>query len=474
MLLEETPWLADGMDETKQKQQLLILFDSNALNYRSVKFVSKLKELQNEDGAWSWYKGMLGNRYITTQIVELLARLRVMVPDVDKNHEMSEIYRKGFEYLRKQAREEYERMKEREKKEDSALVPSEQILRYLYICALDSTLQVEKEVNDYFLQILEPQSARLTIYGKSLASIIYQHAGRMEKAEELLRSVMEYSVVSEEMGRYFDTEKAPYSWFSYKIPTEVMVIEALTKLGKDKETVEDMKRWLLKQKQTQAWNMPIATVDAVYALLMTGYDWLEHAPSAEIVLGEEVIQVSEQHALGYLKEEVDGNVTTIENVVVRKKSDGMAWGAVYAQYLEQMDKVETFSNTLSVSRTLLKNGAVVSPDALKVGDRITVRLIISVDRDMDFVQIKDERAACMEPVDVLSSYCWRNGVGYYQVTKDASTYFYFDQLRKGKYMLEYDTFIMAEGEYLQGIVSAQSVYAPEFGGHSVSQRMRVK
>ena len=474
MLLEETPWLADGMDETKQKQQLLTLFDTNAMNYRNGKFVSKLKELQNEDGAWSWYKGMLGNRYMTTQIVELLARLRVMVPDVDQNHEMSEIYRKGFEYLRKQAREEYERMKEREKKEDSALVPSEQILRYLYICALDSTLQVEKEVNDYFLQILEPQSTRLTIYGKSLASIVYQHARRMEKAEELLRSVMEYSVASEEMGRYFDTAKAPYSWFSYKIPTEVMVIEALTKLGKDKETVEGMKRWLLKQKQVQAWDMPIATVDAVYALLQTGDDWLKHASSAEIVLGEEVIQVSEQHALGYLKEEVDGDVMAIENVVVRMKSDGMAWGAVYAQYLEQMNKVETFSNTLSVSRTLLKHGAVVSPDVLKVGDRITVRLTISVDRDMDFVQIKDERAACMEPVDVLSSYCWRNGVGYYQVTKDASTYFYFDQLRKGKHVLEYDTFIMAEGVYLQGIVSVQSVYAPEFGSHSASQRMIVK
>ena len=474
MLLEETPWLADGMDETKQKQQLLTLFDTNVMNYRYGKFVSKLKELQNEDGSWSWYKGMSGNRYMTTQIIELLARLRAMVPDIDKDQEMNEVYRKGFEYLKKQAREEYKRMRESEKEEDSVLVPSEQILRYLYICTLDSTLQVEKEVNDYLIHTLEPESARLTIYGKSLASIIYQHAGRMEKAEELLCSVMEYSVVSEEMGRYFDTEIAPYSWFSYKIPTEVMVIEALTRLGKDKETVEQMKRWLLKQKQTQAWDMPIATVDAVYALLMTGYDWLEHAPSAEIVLGEEVIQVSEQHALGYLKEEVDGNVTTIENVVVRKKSDGMAWGAVYAQYLEQMDKVETFSNTLSVSRTLLKNGKVVSPDALKVGDRITVRLIISVDRDMDFVQIKDERAACMEPVDVFSSYCWRNGVGYYQVTKDASTFFFFDQMRKGMHVLEYDVFIMAEGEYLQGIVSAQSVYAPEFGGHSVSQRMRVK
>lgn len=474
ILLEETPWLTDGMDETTQKQRLFTLFDSNALDYRNVKFVSKLKELQNEDGAWSWYKGMFGNGYMTTQIVELLARLQAMVPGVEKNKEFEEVYRKGFGYLKKQANEEYERMKEREKEEGMALLPSEQVLRYLYICALDSALQADKEVNDYLIQHLYSQSARLTIYGKSLASIIFHHAGDLEKADELLRSVMEYSVVSEEMGRYFDTTKAPYSWFSYKIPTEVMAIEAITRLGKDKDTVEEMKHWLLKQKQTQVWNMPIATVDAIYALLMTGSNWLEQTPSADLVLGEENISISEQHAWDNLKREIKGEVMTQKDIVVHKKTDGMAWGAVYAQYLEQMDKVEAFSNALSVSRTLLKNGAVISPDALKVGDRITVRLTVSVDRDMDFVQVKDERSACMEPVDVLSSYCWRNGMGYYQVTKDASTFFFFDQLRKGMHVLEYDIYIMAEGEYLQGMVSAQSVYAPEFGGHSASQRMIVK
>ena len=473
-LLEETPWLTDGMDETTQKQRLLSLFDSNTLDYRNVKFVSKLKELQNEDGAWSWYKGMSGNRYMTTQIVELLARLHAMVPGVKKNQEMDEIYRKGFDYLKKQAREEYERMKEREKEEDMEVLPSEQVLRYLYICALDSTHLAEKEINDYLIQKLESQSARLTIYGKALASVIFQQVGNLEKADELLRSVMEYSVASEEMGRYFDTTKAPYSWFSYKIPTEVMVIEAITRLGKNEDTIEEMKHWLLKQKQTQAWDMPIATADAIYALLMTGNNFLEHAPSADLVLGEENISISEQHAWDNLKQEVKGEVMTLKDLVVHKKTDGMAWGAVYAQYLEQMDKVEAFSNTLPVSRTLLKNGTVISPDALKVGDRITVRLTVSVDRDMDFVQIKDERSACMEPVDVLSSYCWRNGIGYCQVTKDASTFFFFDQLRKGIHVLEYDAYIMAEGEYQQGIVSAQSVYAPEFGGHSASQRMIVK
>ena len=207
---------------------------------------------------------------------------------------------------------------------------------------------------------------------------------------------------------------------------------------------------------------------------MNGDDWLGHTPSAKLVLGKEVLQVSEQHALGYLQQEVEGKVTSIEDLVIHKETDGMAWGAVYAQFFEKKDKVEAHSNGLSVSRILLKDGMEVSSDALKVGNRITVRLTISADRDMDFVQLKDERASCMEPVDVLSSYRWNKGLGYYQVAKDASTLFFFDRLRKGTHVLEYDVFITAEGVYQQGIASIQSVYAPEFGGHSATQRLNVK
>ena len=417
---------------------------------------------------------MPGNRYMTTQIVELLARLQAMAPTAIRNQEMDAMYQKAFGYLKKLAHEEYERMKEVEKEKESDYFPSEQTLRYLYICALDKTLQPEKEVNDAFIRKLETKSPQLTIYGKSLVAIILHHAGKLDKADDFLQSVMEYSVETQEMGRYFDTMKAPYSWFSYKIPTEVMALEAIVRLKKDEKTVEQMKRWLLKQKQTQAWDMPIATVDAIYALMMNGGDWLEHAPSAKLVLGKETLQAPEQHALGYLKQEVEGDVMSIEDVVIHKETDGMAWGAVYAQFFEKMDKVEAYSNGLSVSRTLLKNGMEVSSDALKVGDRITVRLTVLADRDMDFVQLKDERASCMEPVDVLSFYQYNKGVGYYQITKDASTSFFFDQLRKGTHVLEYDVFITAEGIYQQGTASIQSVYAPEFGGHSTTQRMNVK
>lgn len=473
LLLEETPWLSVGMDETSQKEKLITLFDLNALDYRTTRTINKLKELQNEEGAWSWYRGMPGNRFMTMQIVELLARLQTMTFHVSKNQEMDVIYRKAFGFLKKQARGEYEKMIEAEKKGVTGPL-SEQILRYLYICALDVTLQPEKVVNDYFIHRLEALSAQLTIYGKSLAAIILHSAGKMEKADEFLQSVMEYSVVSEEMGRYFDTDKAPYSWFSYKIPTEVMALEAVNRLRNDESTIEQMKRWLLKQKQTQVWDMPIATVDAVYALLMSGNNWLNHVPSAELVLGKETFAVPGQQALGYIKKEIAGNVMEIKEMLVRKETDGMAWGTVYAQFLEQMDKVEAFANTLSVSRHLLKDGNVVSPDALEVGDRVTVRLTVSIDRDMDFVQLKDERAACMEPVNVLSAFHWRNGTGYYLVTKDSSTLFFFDQLRKGTHVLEYDVFITAEGTYQQGVASVQSVYAPEFGGHSASQRMIVK
>ena len=247
------------------------------------------------------------------------------------------------------------------------LLPSEQVLRYLYICALDVTLQPESMVNDYYIEKLETQSAQFTIYGKSLVAIILEQVGRTEKAEEFLQSVLEYSVVSEKMGRYFDTDKAPYSWFSYKIPTEVMALEAIVRLKNHEETIEQMKRGLLKQKQTQAWDMPIATVDAVYALLMTGKDGLEHTPSAELVLGEETITLSDQPALGYLNQKVKGDVMGMEDIVIHNDKDGMAWGAVYAQYQLPAAEAENHREGMTVRRE------VGGKDELRAGDRVRVR-----------------------------------------------------------------------------------------------------
>ena len=475
ILLAETPWLTEATNEAEQKQRIATLFDLNTMNSQLAVSVEKLGELQNADGAWSWYKGMQGSRYVTTQVMEMLVRLNALTHQ-DADSRMQPMIQKGFEYLGKQAAEEYKSMKEAEKKGAVGLRPSEQVLRYLYICVLDGKAPVDKKVNQYFIDKLSGEGKELTIYGKALGAIILQQAGKVAEARLFMQSLMEYSVVTDEMGRYFDTPKARYSWFSYKIPTEVAAMEAIQRITKDTKAIDEMKRWLLKQKQTQTWETPIATADAVYALMATGAsDLLANTGGVEITLGKEVIRTPADDAIGYIKKTVSGDVMNIKKVRVDKEGAGMGWGAVYAQYLESMDQIGEQGNGLSVSRQLYKGDEALNESVpLKVGDKITVRLTVKADRDMDFVQIKDDRAACMEPLQAVSGFRWGNGLGYYQATKDASTQFFIDQMRKGTYVIEYQVYVNRTGEYQAGIATVQSAYAPEFGGHTGGYRVMVE
>lgn len=475
ILLAETPWLTEATNEAEQKQRIATLFDLNTMNSQLAVSVEKLGELQNADGAWSWYKGMQGSRYVTTQVMEMLVRLNALTHQ-DADSRMQPMIQKGFEYLGKQAAEEYKSMKEAEKKGAVGLRPSEQVLRYLYICALDGKAPVDEKVNRYFIDKLSGEGKELTIYGKALGAIILLQAGKVAEARLFMQSLMEYSVVTDEMGRYFDTPKARYSWFSYKIPTEVAAMEAIQRITKDTKAIDEMKRWLLKQKQTQTWETPIATADAVYALMATGAsDLLANTGGVEITLGKEVIRTPADDAIGYIKKTVSGDVMNIKKVRVDKEGAGMGWGAVYAQYLESMDQIGEQGNGLSVSRQLYKGDEALNESVpLKVGDKITVRLTVKADRDMDFVQIKDDRAACMEPLQAVSGFRWGNGLGYYQATKDASTQFFIDQMRKGTYVIEYQVYVNRTGEYQAGIATVQSAYAPEFGGHTGGYRVMVE
>ena len=475
ILLAETPWLTEATNEAEQKQRIATLFDLNTMNSQLAVSVEKLGELQNADGAWSWYKGMQGSRYVTTQVMEMLVRLNALTHQ-DADSRMQPMIQKGFEYLGKQAAEEYKSMKEAEKKGAVGLRPSEQVLRYLYICVLDGKAPVDEKVNRYFIDKLSGEGKELTIYGKALGAIILQQAGKVAEAKLFMQSLMEYSVVTDEMGRYFDTPKARYSWFSYKIPTEVAAMEAIQRITKDTKAIDEMKRWLLKQKQTQTWETLIATADAVYALMATGAsDLLANTGGVEITLGKEMIRTPVDDAIGYIKKTVIGDVMNIKKVRVDKEGTGMGWGAVYAQYLESMDQIGEQGNGLSVSRQLYKGDEALNESApLKVGDKITVRLTVKADRDMDFVQIKDDRAACMEPLQAVSGFRWSNGLGYYQATKDASTQFFIDQMRKGTYVIEYQVYVNRTGEYQTGIATVQSAYAPEFGGHTGGYRVMVE
>ena len=414
----------------------------------------------------------------------MLSRLQ-MLTGKSFGGNVNQMYSRAMDYLQNQAKEEYTRMKDFEKKNPkSDLCPSENTLDFLYIWSLthrDADLGKQtgefKTMTDYFLDKVVKHPHALTIYGKARTSVILYDFGRKEKAQEFFQSLMEYTVYTDEMGRYYDSPSAYYSWCSYLIPTEVAVIEAVNRLTKNQQTIDEMQRWLLKQKQTQMWETPIASVNAVYALLNTGErDLLANEGGIKVKVGKTIVEPSEKDApLGYVKQSIPDKDMEAKSLSVEKTTDGVSWGAVYAQYFEDMDKVEADGKSLTIKKELLKNGQLIDRTTpLQIGDKVTVRLTVQSDRDIDFVQIKDERAACMEPTDVLSGYRWKGGLGLYQSTRDAATLFFVDMFRKGEYVIEYQVFINRKGTYGAGAASIQSAYAPEFSGRSSGKVINVE
>ena len=434
----------------------------------------KLKELQGEDGAWSWFGGMQGSRMVTTQVTELLARLKFM--QVMSEVRVSDMYLKALNYLEAAFCEEYRQLKENESKKNGVQLPSELAVRYLYIVSLDKAAagRVQQAAKEYMVAKLENRSNEYSIYEKALIARILQAQGKKSQAEVLVHSIKEYTVATPEMGRYFDTPKALYAWNGYRIPTQVAAMEAIQLVEKDETMLNEMKHWLLKQKQVQCWSTPLATADALYALLSDGTALQETGKMEAKATG---IQLeTPDDGLGYIRQTWTGKATEVKNLTVSHAGKGAGWGAVYTQYLEDMDRIQQFEGDgLKVSREYIYKGETLSRKSLlHVGDRLTVRLTFRTDRDMDFVSLKDERAACMEPVLQLSGYVWKDGLGYYQAPEDAATSFFIDHLRKGSYVIEYEVYVDRAGTYQAGTATIQSVYAPEFGSHTEGRSLQVE
>ena len=474
LLLAETPWLAQAADEQEQRRRIGLLFDLNTMNYRMGQTVEKLKALQKGDGSWSWFNGMQGSRLVTTQVVELLARLKSM--HVMADAQVAGMYLKGLNYLENAFCQEYENLKKNEARNKSPQWPSELAVRYLYITSLDTVAgeKVNKAAKEYMTSKLENRSATYSIYEKALIARILQAQGKRMQAEILVRSIKEYTVVTPEMGRYFDTPKAGYAWNGYRIPTQVAAMEAIQCVEKDEEMLEEMKLWLLKQKQVQCWNTPLATADAVYALLSDGMA-LTESGQMQAVAGNVTLETPKD-GLGCISHTLSGAEAEVKTLTVSHTGKAVGWGAVYAQYLEDMDRVKAFEGKgLQVSREYIYKGKTLSAkEKLQVGDKLTVRLTLRADRDMDFVCLKDERAACMEPVRQISGYEWSDGLGRYRVSGDAATTFFMDYLRKGTYVIEYEVHVDRSGVYQAGTSEIQSVYAPEFGSHTEGHTLYIE
>ena len=430
--------------------------------------VEKLKKLQNADGSFSWWKGMKGSRYMTTSVAEMMVRLNAVV-GVQKS--TAKMLTSAINYLSWQTAQEVREMKKQEEKKHK-VSPSEQALHYLYILSMDGRKMKQNLEADkaYLLDKMSKMTGDFSIYGKARAAVVLarnsqQNAAYREKAGEYLQSVNEYAVYREEMGRYYDTRKALYSWRNYKIPTQVSVIEAMQMLKpNDKQTIEELQRWLLMSKRTQVWDTPVNTVDAVYAFMKGNESsWNRKAENAVLKLdGKQLPMPQDSTTLGYIKTEKAGKASTLS---INKKSDYTSWGAVYAEFKQPVSEIASQESGIKVSRKI------ENQKKAKVGDKIKVIITITADRDYDFVKIVDKRAACLEPVSQLSGYQW--GMECYVSPKDNTTNFYFDRLSKGKHFVEMEYYVDRKGDYQSGSCTAECTYSPEFGGRTEAYKMTV-
>ena len=460
---------------TNHVQKHLSLENLTQESIRLQNQVEKLKKLQNPNGSFSWWKGMKGSRYMTTSVAEMMVRLNA-IAGVQKS--TARMLTSAIDYLSWQTAQEVREMKKQEEKKQK-VNPSEQALHYLYILSMDGRKMKQNLEQDkaYLLDKMSKMTGDFSIYGKARAAVVLarnsqQNAAYREKAGEYLQSVNEYAVYREEMGRYYDTRKALYSWRNYKIPTQVSVIEAMQMLKpNDKQTIEELQRWLLMSKRTQVWDTPVNTVDAVYAFMKGNEsNWSRKAENAVLKLDGKLLPMPQDSTtLGYVKTERPGKASKLS---IDKKSDYTSWGAIYAEFKQPVSEIGSIESGIKVRRVIVPAESEGKGKAqAKVGEKVKVTLIITADRDYDFVQITDKRAACLEPVNQLSGYQW--GIGCYVSPRDHATNFYFDRLSKGKHIVEMEYYVDRKGDYQSGTCIAECTYSPEFGGRTETYELKV-
>lgn len=458
---------------TNHVQKHLSLENLTQESIRLQNQVEKLKKLQNPNGSFSWWKGMKGSRYMTTSVAEMMVRLND-IAGVQKS--TARMLTSAIDYLSWQTAQEVREMKKQEEKKQK-VNPSEQALHYLYILSVDGRKMKQNLEQDkaYLLDKMSKMTGDFSIYGKARAAVVLarnsqQNAAYREKAGEYLQSVNEYAVYREEMGRYYDTRKVLYSWRNYKIPTQVSVIEAMQMLKpNDKQTIEELQRWLLMSKRTQVWDTPVNTVDAVYAFMKGNENnWSRKAENAVLKLDGKLLPMPQDSTtLGYVKTERPGKASKLS---IDKKSDYTSWGAVYAEFKQPISEIGSMESGIKVRRVIVPAESESKGNA-QVGEKVKVTLIITADRDYDFVQITDKRAACLEPVNQLSGYQW--SIGCYVSPRDHATNFYFDRLSKGKHIVEMEYYVDRKGDYQSGTCIAECTYSPEFGGRTETYELKV-
>lgn len=500
VLLEETPWVLEAQSEEQSKKNLSILLDMHRMAKEQKKALAKTIKSQSPNGGWPWFPGMKENRYISQHILTGMGHLnRLGMLEIEEDRELSTMIERGIAYLDEMIVRDFANAKKYDPdyRKNKHIGYSE--IQYLYARSYFMNLEMNsqtKEAVNYYKQQANSYWKDFSIAGEGMLALAAHRLEMSELATKIVKSLKDRSITHQEFGMYWKEYQDGYYWYQAPIETQALMIELFDEVAKDEMTVEELKIWLLKQKQTTNWKTTKQTTEAVYALLLRGSDLLASDELVQVKVGGRALvyegtevgnpyRVNAEPGTGYFKTawSEDQVKPAMGDVEVTKTTDGVAWGAAYWQYFEDMDKI-TFAETgLQLNKKLYK--VIVTPEGekltlvsenneLNVGDKVRVRIELRSDRNLEYVHMKDMRAAGFEPMDVLSTYHYQDGLGYYQATKDVSTNFFFDYIPKGTYVFEYDLRVQHKGDFSNGISTIQCMYAPEFTSHSEGIRVEVK
>ena len=488
IVLEETPWLLNAKDEGERKRRIALFFDLHRMANEESGSLRKLAEQQLPNGAWGWWSGMQPSRYITQHIVAGFGHLQQLdALELDPDTEARRMIKRAIDWLDAEVEREHQR-RLRGTKADSLPGPSPEDIHYLYARSHFPQHALDRKKGsaaEFMLERTHRDWLRYGMQEQAMIAIILHRMVDEEDSRLITTSLAQRATMSDELGMHWKDFRAGFAWNSFPTETHALMIEAFQLVARDREKVNALRQYLLKLKQTTDWRTTKATADACYALLLTGDDWLVAKSEPVISVGEHNVKAAKSEAgTGYFERSWTGDEVkpAMGRVTVTTASDGVQWGALHWQYFERMDKVLPHESPFSLKRTVMlreqtdAGARLIELDktrALKPGDRLTVRVELRTDRWLDFVHLKDLRAAGLEPVDVLSGYDWKGGLGYYRSIRDAAMHFFFDRIAPGTYVFEYELKVTHAGEFSNGITSAMCMYAPEFSAHSEGLRLKV-
>lgn len=493
VILEETPWVLDAQNESERKKRVALLFDLNHMDNELSQTIRKLEKMQVSNGGWTWFPGMPESRYITQHIITGMGHLdNLGVKNVREDKSVWKMVEKGVQYLDARIVDDFEWIKTHDPNYKSEQHLSETQIQFLYARSFFKDIPMSaktKEAVDYFQAQAKTYWTKYSIYAEGMIALQAHRYEQPALAKSILKSLNERALVNDELGMYWKDNVGGYYWHQAPIETQALLIEAFDEISDDPTIVEELKVWLLKQKQTTDWKTTKATAEACYALLLRGTAILENTEQVEIKINNQLLDLTSKNTpveagTGYIKTSWSGDEITPElgKITVTRATEGVSWGAMYWQYFEDLDKITSHATGLKLNKQLFSvtnttSGPVIRPitssTPLKIGDKVRVRIELRTDRNLEYVHLKDMRAAGFEPINVISRYKWQDGLGYYESTRDAATHFFFDYIPKGTYVFEYDIRVSHAGQFSNGVATIQCMYAPEFTSHSEGIMVKV-